>query len=327
MKKILFIFISLINLKAFCYDAVVIVFEAPLLKKADYKSKVVATLRKGEHLFVPNTEADLEPLPEFISTFDKSGSELFVPSQYIKIVYNDSREENSPIAFKGKDPTDYRIEEPIPKTYPYSDINFLRAGVAYTMGTNMKSPYEYNSPLREQRYSTEQGARLTLMRKLDIDKADRYYFGLFSAVNTVNNTITFKNSVTVASENRSTIRVGPVFSYDVYKTYLMRVTMLTGFTYNYHKSTIDSRGDLQAYEQRIFSGYSFSPMAELSFTKTEILPVTDVIGGMNLSMYLPHSQKTSDAITVPEIWNTTADQINSSLKLQASIFLGFQVRY
>ena len=327
MKKIFFILFLLISQNAFSYDAMVIVFEAPLLKKADYKSKVIATLRKGEHLFVPNTEANQEPLPEFISTFDKSGNELFVPTRYIKIIYNDIRELNSPIAFQGKDPTDYRIEEPIPKTYPYSDINFLRAGVSFTIGTNMKSPYEYNSPLSEQIYSTEQGARLTLMRKLDIDQADRYYFGLFSAINTVNNSIAFKNSVTVASENRSTIRVGPIFSYDVYKTYLMRVTLLTGFTYNYHKSTIDSRGDLQAYEQRIFSGYSLSPMAEVSFTKTEVLPVTDLIGGMNLSMYLPHSQKTSDKITIPEVWNTTADQINSTLKLQASMFIGFQVRY
>jgi hypothetical protein len=327
MKKVVFLLISFFSLNAFSYDAVVIVFEAPLLKKADYRSKVIATLRKGEHLYVPNVEANLEPLPEFLSTFDKSGNDLYVPTKYIKIVYNDVREENSPIAFQGKDPTDYRIEEPIPKTYPYSDVNFLRAGVSYTIGTNMKSPYEYNSPLSEQRYSTEQGARLTLMRKLDIDQADRYYFGLFSAVNTVNNTIAFKNSVNIASENRSTIRIGPIFSYDIYKTYFMRLTMLTGFTYNYHKSTIDSRGDLEAHEQRIFSGYSFSPMAEFSFTKSEVLPVTDFIAGMNLSMYLPHSQTTSDKITIPEVWNTTADQINSSLKLQASMFIGFQVRY
>ncbi len=328
LNLIIIIIIAIFNItSAFAFDAIVIVLEAPLLKEASLSSSVLQTLRKGEHLYVPSDLGDLSNLPEFISTYDRSGNEAFIPKKYIKIITNDIDEEQMPIAFEGRDPTDYRLEEPIPRSYPFSDYSFLRASVSLMMGNNLKAPYDYNNYYSTQSYSMESGARIAISRKISFDEFDRYYFGLLAIACSVNNRLTFTNNIE-SSENRSILRIGPVITYDTFKTNQYRMTVGAGFTYNYHRSTISVQGDLSAKDQRIFSGASFSPLANLFFQKIDVLPKTDLIGGADLNLYLPHTEKTSDPQSVPEVWNAKAsDQLSTALKIQVSLFLGFQFKY
>jgi hypothetical protein len=326
MKKIIFILSFLLLSKVYSYDAIVIVLEAPLLKEPKLSSVVLQTLRKGSRVYVPKEIGDLFELPEFIQTYDRVGNLAYVPTKYIKIVTHDLSESRMPITYPKNDPTDYRLEEPIPETYPFDNTSFLRASLALTMGNNMKAPFEYNSNFSKQTFSAESGGRLIVAHKINFDKHDRYYFGLFGAITTSNNTIQFQNE-TKASENRSILRLGPVITFDAFKTSDYRLTLGTGFTYNYHKSALKMSGAAGS-EERLFSGYSLSPIANTQVQMTDVLPQTDLIAGADFSLFLPHTQTSKDEIAIPELWGTESPtQIHSGLKPQVAFFLGVQVKY
>lgn len=326
MKKIILAFAILLLSKAYSYDAIVIVLEAPLLKEAKLNSVVLQTLRKGARVYVPNEIGDLNELPEFIQTYDRVGNIAYVPTKYIKIITNNLSENRMPITYPTNDPTDYRLEEPIPETYPFDNSSYLRASLALSMGNNMKAPFDYNSNFSKQTFSSESGGRLSVTHKIKFDKYDRYYFGLFGAITTSNNKIQFKND-NIAEENRSILRLGPVITFDAFKNNNYRLTLGTGFTYNYHKSALKMSG-AAGTEERLFSGYSLSPIANTLVQVTDVFPNTDLIAGADFSLFFPHTQKSKDEIAIPELWGTESPaQIQAGLKPQVSFFLGVQVKY
>jgi hypothetical protein len=327
MKNIIFLALAFLVSTAFGSEAVVIVLEAPLLKEPKLKSKVLQTLRKGSRVFVPNELINQEALPEFIQTYDRVGNVAYIPTEYIKISTNDLRESDMPITYPKKDPTDYRLEEPIPKTYPFDDASFLRASLALTSGSNLKSPYDYNSTFATQNFTAESGARLNITRKIKFDHYDRYYFGLYGAISTCNNTTSFQNS-NVGKENRSVLRLGPVITYDLFKNRKYRLTLGSGFTYNYHKSSLKISAPSGESEERLFSGFSLSPFANSFVQIVDVLPLTDFIMGSDLTLYLPHHQNAITSTTIPNLWGTNpSNEIASGLKAQASFFFGVQVKY
>ncbi|MBC7428280.1 MAG: hypothetical protein H7336_06695 [Bacteriovorax sp.] len=317
-------FLILISGNIHAYDGVVIVLEAPLLREPSLRATVVQTIRKGERVYVPREIVIDGAVPEFIPTFDRTGNRAYIPGRYVKVVMGTIAESRLPITLPGHDPTDYRIEEPIPTSYPFEDRSFLRASVSISVGNSTKSPYAYNSAFSTQEYRSEIGGRFTLTRKVAHDQYDRFYFGFIGLVTSGKNSLVFKNS-NLAEEGRDIIRGGPWLTFDGYKNDKYRLTLGTGFTFNYHKSTITT-GNVSMYEQRTFSGYSFSPMVSSNFQINDVLPYTDFVGGMDVSLFLPHSLKSNDAVEIPGLWGES-NQIDSGIKAQASMFIGVQVKY
>jgi hypothetical protein len=310
--------------QAVAYDGIILVLEAPLLKEPTLSSKVLQTLRKGSKVYVPNEIGDSETLPEFIETFDRAGNRAYIPTRYVKIITGKTNEFRQSINYQGQDPTDYRIEEPIPVTYPFEDNHFVRSSLAFMVGNNTNSPYEYNSAFTEQDYGTEFGGRFSLTKKIVFDQYNRFYFGLISFFGISQNKLEFQN-FNVAKESSFVLRMGPWFTYDAYKTSKYLLSVGTGFTFNYQSSKITVSNDLQS-EERTFSGLSIAPMTSTSFTIADIFPNTDFISGADLSLYLPHSLKSSNSSETSELFGEN-NEINSSFKAQVSLFLGIQVKY
>ena len=312
---------------AFSYDAIVIVLQAPLLKEANLKSKVLQTIRHGERVFVPNEIGNQNPLPEFIQTFDRVGNVVYIPSRYIKIITHEVSEYEMPIKISPNDPTDYRLEEPIPSTYPFANESFLRANLAFTMGTNGQSPYDYQSTFSKQSYSNELGLRLCLTKKADFDQYDRFYFGFLTSISSVNNQVDFQNGNT-SKESRSLIKFGPIITFDTFKNNQYRLSLGSGFTYNYHKSSLEMSDQTGQSEDRWFTGFSFSPFINGQLQVVEVLPSTDLVLGADINFLLPHKETTKDQATIEGLWNNDSpNQIVNHLNLQAAFFLGIQVRY
>jgi hypothetical protein len=325
MIKYFFLFFTFIS-TSFAYDAVVIVLEAPLLKEAKFSSTVLQTLRKGSRVYVPTEIGNEESLPEFVQTFDRVGNIAYIPSKYIKLISNDHREEKTPVSL-AHDPTDYRLEEPISSTYPFDDTSFLRASLSLQMAPSAESSFAYNSPYNSQSFTPEAGLKLNVTRKVSFDRYDRYYFGLTGAIISSSNSINFNNG-SVAKESRSVLKLGPLITYDAYKTHRFRFTLGTGFTYDYHKSAIKMVGTSGSSEERFFSGYSLSPFASMMAQMTEVFPNTDLLAGADLNMHLGYKQKSNAAIAVPELWSTEDNgEITTGFKPQAAFLLGVQVRY
>jgi hypothetical protein len=316
--------LTLFSSAASAYDGIVIVLEAPLLKGPSLRSIVLQTVRKGERVYVPREIVKNGMLPEFVPTFDRTGNRAYVPGRYLKVVLGTEAEERLPITIAGHDPTDYRLEEPIPATYPYQDFSHLRTSVSFIVGNSTESPYAYNNSFTSQEYNFELGGRLTVTKKVDYDKYDRFYFGFIGMITSSKNSIDFKNS-SVSTESRDIIRLGPWFTYDAFKNEKYRLALGTGFTFNYHKSSLYINGAAGS-EQRFFTGFSIAPMVSSNFQVSDILPYTDLIGGMDLNLFLPHTLKADSEAQLPELWGES-NQIDSGIKAQATLFLGVQVKY
>lgn len=327
MKKYFFSLLTIPLLTvatAKAYDGVIIVLEAPLLKSPSLSSTVLQTIRKGEKVYIPREVGNLSVMPEFIPTFDRAGNRAYVPSRYVKVVTGTVDEREQPIRFAGSDPTDYRIEEPIPVTYPFENRSFLRASASFIVANNTTSSYAYNSAFDDQKFRAEMGGRLTLTKKVAFDKYDRFYFGFIGLITSAKNTTKFKNQ-SVSEESRGIIRGGPWLTYDAFKNDNYRLSIGTGFTFNYHRTTLFVDNGTEA-EERIFNGFSLSPMTSTTLQINDVLPNTDFVTGVDLSLFLPHTLKTTTDPEIAGLWSED-NQISAGLKAQASIFMGVQVKY
>ena len=325
MKYFFSLFI-LLTTKVFAYEAEVLVLRAPLLKKPNISSQVLQYLRKGDHLIISNKQIDEGFDPDYLQSYDRAGNVAYIPTKYIKIITNDKREYETPIlASTDHDPTDYRIEEPIPSTYPFSNSDFLRLSLSGSFASNIKRSYAYNSYLSDVFYSLEGGARLFLSKRVRSDKEDRLYYGLYTSIGASNASITFENGNN-SQENRSVLRFGPMLTYDAFKNDYIRLALGTGFTYNYHKSTITMQDkEITVIEQKLFTGYSFSPIISAYIQKNEVFKNIDLIAGTDVSLYLPYKQTTSGSSEVAAYWN--GNEIHGDFETQASFFFGLQVKY
>jgi len=324
-KCILSLIFSFLSMPfAYSYDAIVIVLEAPLLKEPSMHSQVMQRIRKGERVFVPSEMLENDTLPEFVQTYDRAGNKVYVPTRYIKIVTKDDREYSQPITIAGSDPTDYRIEEPIPETYPFTNTYFARASLSMFVGNNTQTSYAFSPSYEKQQINNEIGGRVVISKKADFDAYDRIYFGLFTSLSNAENSAQFKNQ-TESTENQALFRIGPILTYDIYKSKSMRFTFGGGFTYNYHKNLVGVES-LELSEERIFSGYSLSPLLTSTFQVQSMIPNTDFIGGADISAFLPYSLKSESEAEIPVLWNES-NEIKSDFKLQASLFFGLQVSY
>ena len=202
----------MVSNRGFANDAIVIVFQASLRNAPNDNATILQHIRKGERVYIPASLDLTIPLPEYIQTLDKIGNTAFIKSQYIKIITNDAREDQWPNSIGSYDPTDYRIEEPIPATYPYMDHEYRRSTIDLSGGTNPHDLFDYGHTFADQTYSYEGGIRFFTSRKLNSDRTNRHYIGIIGGVSSVNNSFIFTDGST-AKQSRTLFRLGPFYSY------------------------------------------------------------------------------------------------------------------
>lgn len=332
MKKILLIILMFTQYKnLFAAQAVVISFRAPMQSEAKNDASTYQVLKKGEVIFVADKDLKTPSFPGFYETIDRSGRTAYVKAEYLKIIYKDEREYNEPISYinpKTKhDSTDYRIEEPIPHTYPFESREFTRMNISFALGSNPKSPYQYEGNINSQNFSYDIGLKLNYQKKLDFDQVDRLYFGVFSSVSSVTNKITFTNG-DQARENRAVIRLGPILSFDFYKTNSHLLNLGTGFTWNLHRSSLLVDAENVGEEDRLFTGFSISPFVQSMFAFRDVYPNLDFTLGSELSFYLPHKQSASGLPEFSQYWNSeNPSEFKQNLTMQAQFFMGLNFKY
>lgn len=312
-------------------EAVVISFRAPLQKAPESNAKTFQVFRKGEIIYLSDKEIKNPSHPEYYEIFDRSGRTGYIKKEYLKVIYKDDREENESITYvnarTGHDSTDFRLEEPLPATYPFESREFARLNVSLSLGNNPKSPYRYNANVSKQKYSSESGLRLNYQRKLDFDLVDRLYFGVFAAISSVRNQIDFSDGG-LAEESRSLIRLGPVLSFDFYKTERHLLTLGTGFTWNLHRSSLKVMVNSFGEEEKLYTGFSLAPFLQSTYAFRDLYPNLDFTLGSELNFFLPHTQKSSSTPEFTQYWNEeNPTELNHGLKPQALFFMGLNFKY
>ena len=323
MKKISFFIFLIYSSISIAGEGIVLVLQAPLLKEPNFNSTVLQYIRKGEKIYIPNPVFSEQNIPEFISTYDRAGNLAYVPSKYLKLISNDESEGITNIKYGEHDPTDYRIEEPISKKYPFNDQPLVKASVSFSVGNNIKSPYNYQKQFAGQDYTMETGGRFLVSHKITFDSYDRFYFGLLVDISSVHNGYLFRNN-DLADENRSNIKVGPYISFDAFKGEALRFTLGTGFTYNFHKAYIYFT-NAYGNEERDFIGYSLSPLVSGYFQFLNIFPICDFIAGADLTLNLSRTLNATSSAVYVQDW--PSNQINESFSPQVSLFTGLQFKY
>lgn len=341
--KIFFTLIALLSISdLFAARGIILVLEAPLLREASLNSQVVQTTRRGDKIFIHDKHFHASPWEstanasenlkivaqdsdeEFYQTISNDGGVAYVQAKYVKIIYRDSREMSDPVTRFKVDPTDYRLEEPLPEGYPLSEREKKKAAAFFTFGTHTKASYPFAGTLSNEKFHKTLGLQVLYTTKVSYDLLDRFYFGAKLGFDNndveleINNTINVKQSI-------GRFHAGPYISYDLYKTQDHRFTTYghLALTYNRAYLTYDNR---VVEEERAFSAWSLTPEVGAQWQWLEVFPHTDLVLGSSIVMQ-PTVELTSSVSSDASYWNQDQDALTLNSGLRAMFLLGIQSRY
>jgi hypothetical protein len=347
IKLLLLSSFFIFSTSALAVDAEVIVLETPLLSGPSFNAKVLQRVRKGKRLFIHksqlrssdwamnyNVDSRGNPLPEdddeilFLKTLTAAGEDAWVPKKYVKVIYNDDREEDLKMnPYSNYDPTDYRIEEPLPDTYPLIDPRKARAYLSIGIGPSAKTNFNYGTDVLEESIGNKYSFSTIYAKKIDFDNYDRFYFGgMFQASG--QQSIYFISTDRTSQETSGELGIGPYISYDTFRNENSTFTLHGGFTYNFHRNSIKQSSRDGDFEERLFNGYSLTPKAGATYAIRDFIPKTgiDFTMGAETTFNLPYSLKTKTPIEFDEFWNNS-DVIEYPMAAHFNVFIGIRANY
>ncbi|MFT6069557.1 MAG: hypothetical protein ACJAT2_001005 [Bacteriovoracaceae bacterium] len=323
----------MISLSAFAGEAVVIVLETALYKEDDATSKVLQLARKNQTVWIHDREFGTSPLsPDyssmnnatelqsiknesfldsqrksgFFETMDRNGNTAFIKRSHVKLVYKDDREYLSNVNPFIEDPTDYRLEEPLPRNYPFTDVDKRRAFIQSVFGPALRSRYEYEGNIASTDRSFRKGIALGYAKKVSWDNENRFYLGGYGHILTSEANFTFSSGEhDFTREISYQVSLGPYLSYDVHRQEKWLINVGGGFNVNWNRHFVKlSNISLQdVTEERLFQGFSISPRIFSEFHWRDVLiEDLDLVFGIDMQFHSAQSYKAKSPPIEPDIW-------------------------
>ncbi len=345
----LFVFNLLCN-NVFAGNGIVLVLETPLFQRPDVSSKILGHLRKGEKIYLHDsdignapTEVDFDHYnPQilenklyeiteqneqgFFRTTDKHGSDAFVLKGHIKPIYQDDREYTNSITPYNKDPTDYRLSEPLPPKYPLYQKNRFKAGLLISTGAQDQDPYPHVSLVTKEDYSNRNGVKFYYIKNMLNDETDRFYFGGLFSTNAATSERTHANGYTSAEINKQ-VGLGPLMSYDFFRKKNIAISAIGGILVTFNQTKVHYKKDDSTFETRQYTGYSLIPNLGTHLQFKNIIPHLGIVTAINMELNLPHFEK-SDAAEIPSLWqNPKEDKFSRGLSATYTFLIGIQTTY
>jgi hypothetical protein len=330
-------------------EGVVKVLEAPLFREENLQGDVVQYVRKGDKIYIhdsalrgedyvpmdtvfSDSEEIIERNPKrgslFLATIDNQGRVAYIPKEYVDITYKDEREfHHSKFA---KDPTDYRLKEPLPRDYPLYSPTGVKAFLTLGLGPNPKNNYQYPGRIKSESFGQNFDMTTSLHLKASKDYRDRFYYG--GMLHLLRDQSRFELENGTADEIEMKIGLGPYISYDPFVSDNFKFTVYTSLLFNfYNLHAVSQSTDTGFKEGRAFSGTTFSPRFGFMVNFMDISPdrmeKLDFLIGTSLMTEYPRKLVSRDAPVIGNLWQKGAgDQINNAA-LTATVFVGLQKRY
>lgn len=354
-----------IPFSAHALDAVVTVLETPVFKYKSYDAPVVQYYRKGDviriHPSIANSrdmeqyapsaaklkalqaeksktaEAKQDPLfrgedentyyieDEFIPTVDRQGNIAFVLSEHIFVYFGDRRElEQRVIA---KDPTDYRLEEPLPRRYPLKSPVGYRGQFLLGITQPYYESYPYKQSITTKGYDSPVDATFTLLRQAPGNYDERLFIGGSMSFRTFENSYTFADR-RQATEKNYRFGLGSSISYDAFKGNKNRVNLSGSIIINIVDKFNISQRDASREESRIYDGYSVSPRLNLQYHRKQIFPDLDFVLGTSFEMGSATSFQSKSAGRDTTWWRATGnDKFTTRTTFTLGGYVGIQSAY
>jgi hypothetical protein len=364
MKWIIFITL-LFSKNLLALEAVVTVLETPLFKSQDYDSPVVQYLRRGDIIrihpsvgndkkiskYAPSREKlsqimekikndpqyNSDPLfkgdqdqtafrdDEFIPTLDRMGKTAYVLSSHIYVYFNDAREFDERIT--KRDPTDYRLQEPLPKNYPLKTPHGLRAQLFVGVNQPNYESYNYPDKIKTKGYSSPLDLSYAVLKLAPGDYQDRLFIGGSLNLRYFNNSYLFTDNRT-SEETGLRFGIGPTISYDSFKGEKHRINLSgTIFLNIYDRLQIEQASQTNK-ESRSYGAYSLTSRLNIQYHRKSIAENVDFILGSLFEIQPPTNYKAKNAGRNPSWWqNLGNDSFQTRTAFNLGAYIGIQSAY
>lgn len=326
-------------------SAMVIVLEAPLLAAPDWRAQVLQNKRKGDNVvlaagqipkssyqqgvaernFWQGASEDSEH-PEFWETFDRNGNQAYIPKKHVKIIFSDQRELQTSVTPFGKDPTDYRLSEPLPESYPFYNDDRRRATVNILYGPSNKANYAYNGNFQREEFQPHRGVQLMYLKSISYDSLERFYFGGLLQISADQTLITFDKD-NRAREERAVLGLGPYLSYDVYRDRKNIFTLGGGLNLQWNRHLIAAFSRDGNYEERLFNGLSLRPKIQANYQRRDIFPNVNFVAGIEIESNLPYALEAGSAPELQDYWNPNNDTVDVPMGAHFALLFGLTTTY
>lgn len=367
MKGFIFSLILFLPLKSMALEAVVTVLEAPLFRTPSYDAFVVQYKRKGDvikihpslgndrdmdeyspsvqklqhlkekmraspeywqdPLFSTREEAVYYPEDEFIPTLDRQGNLAYILSQHIYIYFADRREFSQSIP--AKDMTDYRLEEPLPRNYPFKIPTGYRGQFVMGFTQPYFESYPYEQSIQKKGYTAPIEFSGTLLREAPGNYQQRLFIGGTLSFRSFSNTYSFEDR-RFSEETVYRFGLGPTISYDAFKGEKNRLNLSGTIILNLLDRFVISQRLDDLVDDRIYTGYSLSPRINLQYHRKKILPETDLdfVVGTSLEVSLATRYRAINGGGQEGWWQALGnDQFTTDTTFNLGGYIGIQSAY
>lgn len=343
MKYFILLF-CLMSVNAFALEAVVTVLQAPMFKYKSLEAPVVQYLRKGDvikiHPAVGNdqkydeyapspeklatlkqklqnsTEFKQDPLfrgeeentafieDEFIPMLDRQGNTVYVLSDHIFVYFGDSREFRQNVA--KADPTDYRLEEPLPKKYPLRTPTGLRGQFVLGITQPYYESYPYKDQIKRKGYSSPVDTQLTFLKQGQGNYQERLFIGGTLGLKIFQNSYTFHDR-RYSEEKSIKLGLGPTISYDAFKGEKNRVNLSGTIIFNFLDRMYVTQSLDNVSEERQYAAYSVAPRISLQYHRKQVLEDVDFVLGTMMEMTSATSYQAKNGAGQASWWRHLGD--------------------
>ena len=266
----------------------------------------------------------------FYLTLDELGNRAYIPKRFVKLIYQDEREFLTSVKPYHKDPTDYRLPEPLRKNYPYLDKDIHKYWFSFGAGTQAKQKYPYNGNTNKETFGTQLEFKNSFSWKIHHQNEERMYFGAFMQVLYFENNfdLAFPVFNRKAKERRLIYGIGPYISYDTIRFDPIHISVFQAFLVNFNQHNVFQTLTENDGEERKFLGLSFSSSTGVLIQGKHLLgDYIDVFLGSALQIDLPYKlTSNNNQSSFPAIWsNAENDSLNYSMQASLSLFAGIQI--
>jgi hypothetical protein len=350
----------LVSLASFAGEGHVVVLEAPMFRKPDVSSEVIQYVHKNERIYVhpvvmndrsrhqdipvdadkvrkelnedPFYEVSEEKLNyhdgmDFILTKDNQGRNAWMLREHVFVYYEDQREKTQ--KDPNPDPTDYRLREPLPATFPIVRDESLRGNMVLSLGTPYTRSYPYNEKIKAEArgFQYELNAQFTKRRMEKEVEFSRWYYGGMLTVRTSENRFTLEERR--AQEQWVRFGGGGVASFDAWRTEKQRI-VLTGslIAYPFTQASISQTDQDGVQENRTYLGWNFGARAGTQWHFRRVLAELDFVIGVWGEFESPMRLQAKTSTNRPEWWGGgKSDTFSPNATFTFAGVIGFQSTY
>ena len=256
---------------------------------------------------------------DFYRTWDKLGRVAYIPKRYLKIIFNDERENGQPITLPS-DETDYRLDDILPPDYPHHRPHQHQFVVSFRTGKPVAQHYAYPDLVVKRKSTWRQGMQGHWGKALPFELGYRRYFGLRFSYWGQSSRYQLANDIS-AKESLSMVGLGPYFSYTPFRrdNYNLEIQ----FSINLHLArTFIHQTYQKDFEDRDFLGFPLSTALSFQWTITDVFPLLDVSLALEGEYFFASHLKQTHAAAIPEWWQSSPHHQHLSAHGQWAILLG-----